>query len=233
MKNIISIIVILILSSCGNTDSKKVIPNFEENKLSFLHLRNGYDKSNNWIKKPENILMIHETFKKIGYKNLIHEDLWTSDWNTYLDVSKKPKDLIDSLEITFENQESSPKYYKEFWERRKKEGNDKIVYQVIAEIKKEMIGVVIDQKSEIVNDTLFNLLSFEYPPRKLADKEANKLLEYLIRVGLHESAYNLASGENYEFEEFKWERKLEEIMNDLNETEDKLNLSPWYQDNTK
>lgn len=224
----------LILLSCGNTSNKKVIPNFEENKLSFLHLRNGYDKSNNWIKKPENILMIHETLKKIGYKNLIHEELWTSEWNTYLDVSKKPKDLIDSLEITFENQESSPKYYREFWTRRKKEGNDKIVYQVVAEIKKEMIdSITVNLKSEIANDTLFNLLAFEYPPRKLTDKEANKLLEYLIKIGLHESAYNLVSGENIEFEDVNWNSEIEDVLKELTETEISNSFSPWFQDDVK
>ena len=121
MKYIIITIGILILSSCGNSNEKKVIPNFQENDLSFLHLRFGYDKSNKWIKNPDNILILHETFKKIGYNNLISNDEWKDDWNWWLDVKKSPKHLIDSLEITFENYQEAPKYYREFLERRNKE----------------------------------------------------------------------------------------------------------------
>ena len=61
MKNIISLIGILLFFSCGTgtTDNKNVIPNFKEKELSFLHLRFGYDKWSSWIKNPENILMLH------------------------------------------------------------------------------------------------------------------------------------------------------------------------------
>ena len=84
-----------------------------------------------------------------------------------------------------------------------------------------------------VNDTLFNLLSYEFPPREWSDKKANELLRYLIKIGLHESAYNLASGKYYEFEEVTWEQELDEISKELNETEDRNHFSPWFQDNIK
>ena len=178
--------------------------------------------------------MIHETLKEIGYKNIISEYLWTNEGNTYLDVSKKPKDLIDSLEITYKNYNESPKYYKEFWERRKREKNEKIVYQTIKEIKQEMIdsvNVIVERK--IVNDTLLNLLSFEYPQRELTNEESNELLKYLMKIGLHESAYNLISGENKEFEEVKWNRNVEEIVEELEESNTFDNLNPWFLDDTK
>jgi hypothetical protein len=59
------------LLSCGNSNEKKVLPNYQEKELSFLHLRFGYDKTNNWIKKSENILMLHETFKKNRIQKII------------------------------------------------------------------------------------------------------------------------------------------------------------------
>lgn len=232
MKDVILISIILILIGCENQTSNKSIPHYQEKELSFLHLKNGYDKSNNWIKNPENLLMIHETFKKIGYKNLIDEDLWTDEWNPYLDVKKKPKNLIDSLELTFENHEISSKYYKEFWERRKKEGNEKEVYKVINEIKQILIeDERIDYDEQIVNDTLEQLLKFKYPERKLTNKESNKLLNYLIEIGLHKSAYNLISGEHYEFDTVKWKKKKTELIELLHESD--LYIIPWYEDNTK
>ena len=232
MKNIILTIGILILSGCGNSNERKVIRNFQENELSFLHLRFGYDKSNNWIKKPDNMLMLHETFKKIGYENLIKQEQLEDDWNWWLDVKKSPKILIDSLEITYNDYEESPKYYREFWQRRMNEENDKTAYKVVSEIKQILINEErIDFESKFVNDTLFNLMTFEYPERELSDRESNQLLNYLIEIGLHHSAYNLASGENGKFWNTKWEKDEKGILKSLKESES--NQRPWFEDDTK
>ena len=213
MKNTILIIGILIFLSCENSNEKKVIPNFQEKELSFLHLRFGYDKSNNWIKEPKNILMLHETFKKIGYENLISNEDWTSEWNWYLDVKKSPKHLIDSLESTYSNFQGSPKYYREFWQRRIDDKNDKVVYRVVKEIKEIILNKnKIAVNEEIVNDTLFQLMTFEYPERILTKNEKDYLLNYLIKIGLHESAYNLVSGENGEVWNQEWVKKENEIL---------------------
>lgn len=232
MKNIILILGILTLLSCGNSNEKKILPTFQENELSFLHLRFGYDKSNKWIKKPKNILMLHETFKKLGYKNLIKQEQWESDWNWWLDVKHSPKNLIDSLELTYKDYKESPEYYREFWQRRINEENDKTVYKVVNEIKQILIveeQIEFDSKS--VNDTLFNLMTFEYPERELSDKESNQLLNYLIEIELHKSAYNLVSGENGKFWNTQWEKEEKEVIKLLQESES--NHRPWFEDNTK
>lgn len=232
MKYTILTIGILILLGCGNNNEKKAIPNFQEKELSFLHLRFGYDRSNNWIKKPENILLLHETFKKIGYENLISKEDWTSEWNWYLDVNKSPKSLIDSLESTYLNFEESPKYYREFWQRRIDEKNDKTVYAVVKEIKKILIKKErIDFNQEVVNDTLVNLISFEFPERELSNEESNSLIEYLIEIGLHNSAYNLVSGENGHIWNEEWNKKEDEIFKLLNKSE--TYKRAWFEDNTK
>ena len=232
MKNVISIIGVLILLSCGNSKKKRTIPTYQENDLSFLHLRFGYDTSNRWIKRPENILMLHETFKKIGYKNLISKEDWESDWNWWLDVKKSPKDMIDSLEITFSNYEESPKYYRKFWQRRSEEKNDETVYRVVREVK-QIIMAEEDFKlnQEYVNDTLFQLMSFEYPERELEENEKDSLLRYLIEIGLHESAYNLVSGENELIWNKEWSIKQDEIMQFLSKSENYQR--PWFENITK
>ena len=222
----------MILLGCGNNNEKRVIPNFQEKELSFLHLRFGYDKSSEWIKKPENILMLHETFKKIGYKNLISEVDRVNDWNWYLDVNKSPKHLIDSLELTYSNFQESSKYYREFWQRRIDEKNDKIVYRVVKEIKQILIAdEIIGINRESVNDTLFQLMSIEYPERKLTENESDSLLNYLVEIGLHQSAYNLVSSENGQIWNEEWDKKEGEILQFLRKSE--TYQRPWFEDNTK
>src|SRR5690606_543337 len=44
--------------------------NFIENKTSFFDLNNSDWTKNTWIRKPENLKMVHESFKKFGYEKL-------------------------------------------------------------------------------------------------------------------------------------------------------------------
>lgn len=232
MKYIILTLGILILESCGNSNEKNLIPTFQENELSFLHLRFGYDKSNDWIKNPENLNMVHETFKKIGYETLLSQGQWEDYWNWWLDVKNSPENLIDSLEITYNEYEESPKYYQEFWQRRIKEGNDKVAYKIVSEIKQIMLDrKQLEFDSESVNDTLFKLMTFEYPERDLSNGKSNRLLNYLIEIGLHESAYNIVSGENGKFEKTIWEKDKSATIKLLKEST--KYQRPWYQDDTK
>ena len=101
---------------------------------------------------------------------------------------------------------------------------------VVKDIKDIMLeDLVLEVDHKIVNDTLAQLLSYEYPSRDLSSQEANELLSYLISIGFHESAYNLISGE-FGLPTVKWERSPEEIMQELEISEEYL--TPWLQDNT-
>lgn len=232
-KTIVILLGIAMFWSCGNSSQKEIIPNFQEKELSFAHLKYGYDKNHKWIKNPENILMLHETFKKIGYQNIMTKEKWNSEWNPYLDIKKSPKNLVDSLILTFENTAESPKYYKEFWERRKKEENKDTVFQVIKEIQQIMLGESeISIKEQMVNDTLKQLVSFVIPKRKVQDEEARQHLEYLINIGLHESAYNLISGENMRYSNVTWKQDKTAVMDQLITSENNPKR-PWFEDDTK
>lgn len=235
MKNLLFTFgVLLTLAACTKNNQKNEEPfYFQEKELSFLHLRNGYDTSNHWIKKPENILMLHETFKKVGYKKLVSKEEWTDGWCWPIDLNKTPKNFIDSLESTYKVYEKAPIYYQEFWQRRVNEKNDKAVYKVVSEIKLIMTTnqqIAFDAKA--VNDTLYNLMDFEYPKRSLSDKEANELLNYLIEIGLHTSAYNLVSREREQFWDTKWNVTRKETLKLLGEAKS-YPETVWYKDNTK
>lgn len=231
MRLIILVIGVLFLGSCESNSPSKQASNYEETQLSFLDLRFGYDVRNQWLRKPENILMLHETFKKIGYENLITDDDWISNpILSYSYINNSLNVLVDSLELTYQDYLNAPQYYSEFWKRRIKEGNEKAVYYVLNEVKQIMIEKAeLELNIEIVNDTLERLISFEYPSRELSDAEANEHLNYLIKIGLHQSAYNLLTNENSHYYNVKWD-KQQELMSSLRTT--KTYQRPWFEDDT-
>ena len=226
-------ILILIIGSwsCGNYKESNEIPFFYEKELSFIFLKDQYDKSNQWIKEPSNIEMLHETFKEIGYLRILEHLNWTEDWTLQIDNKKSLKNLIDSLEINYQ-QEDAPKYYKEFWQRRTQEGNDQIVYKVLSEIKSISLGEPepITSKSQKLNDTLKYLGLIELKD-SLSNFEANQFLNKLIEFQLHQSAWNVRSGENFKFDNIKWDKKPSQTYEKL-KVSDKY-VEPWIKDNTK
>ena len=230
LKSLLVICNISLFVRCKNNESNE-IPFFYENELSFLFLKEGYDKSNRWIKQPSNIEMLHETFKEIGYLRILEHLNWTEDWTLQIDNKKSLKNLIDSLEITYQS-DYAPKYYKEFWKRRIKEGNEQVVHKVISEIKSISLGEPepITVKFPIVNDTLKYLGLIELKD-SLNNYEANQFLNKLIEFQLHQSAWNVRSGENFKFDNIKWDKKASETYEKL-KVSDKY-MEPWIKDNTK
>jgi len=226
-------IVLLMITFCSCSSKEiNLLPRYEEKKLSFEVIQNGYHTSNQWIKEPKNIEMIHETFKLIGYNKILNELNWITDGIRQLDNSRSLQNLIDSLHLSYKNTENNSTYYRQFWNRRSKEGNDKIVFKVISEIKsisneKEKISSI---NTKLINDTLRYLCEIELKD-SLTTTEANSFLNYLISSGLHQSAYHVRSGENTKFDEIQWNQEPEK-------TYKKLNISstfqkPWIMDNSK
>lgn len=220
---------LLFLLSCDRAQQKQAP--YRETALSFLHLRFGYDPTNNWIRQPQNILMLHETFKQVGYKNLISPEEWEQDWNNYVAIYKSPKDLIDSLLWSYPALETAPPYYQEFWQRRHQEKNATTVYKVLQEVQSIMVeSAYIEHDICLVNDTLQQLLAFEYPVRPITTRAANDFLEYLLKIGLHYSAYNVIRAECAQFEGIKWQQQKEKVLQQLQFQA--LEQRPWIEDNT-
>ena len=119
----ILIIIILQLISCKKSTIAET-ENYIESKPSFFELHNENWLTNKWIRKPENLLIIHETFKKVGYNDLI--GTYLSDNPLIIQdlyINKNGNNILDSLLITYKENEKGTKYYTEFWARRKKEKN--------------------------------------------------------------------------------------------------------------
>jgi len=231
MKKLLIInILIFFLISCSEKQKKE--PDFFiENQTSFFDLRNSDWTKNEWIRKPENLKMIHETFKKFGYDKL--EKLIDKYDNEFLIqniyIKRNFDSLLDSLELTYQSANNENKYYAEFWKRRKTEQNDSIVYEIIREIKSQKENtekLICDTK--FVNDTLFDLLKIEFYDKYLSNEKAEKDFEKLENYGFHQSAYNLLY-ERYEYSELNLDRnKMKSKL-----TKSSKYINPWFQDNTK
>jgi hypothetical protein len=237
MKKTTSILTVLLilLTGCKNvtTADRK---NYVESEPTFFELRNGDWLTNKWIRKPGNLLLIHETFKKVGYMDIISDNLLFDNSliirNIY--INRQGSHLLDSLELTYNLPDIKEKYYREFWQRRKVEKNDSVVYIIIKDInyaiknKMGSTGLSLNANPKLVNDTLLNLLQIEYRTDSLTEQLAKHDFETLRRFGFHESAYNLLF-ETYRYQDLKWNRdSWEKTLQQSNKY-----ISPWFQDDTK
>ncbi|MEM6516988.1 MAG: hypothetical protein AAF688_12450 [Bacteroidota bacterium] len=236
MKTTIHILTLsfLTLFSCSQNE-KKARDYYVESQPSFFDLKHGDWTTNDWIRKPENLKMIHETFKKFGYMDLIGSRLNENPLILQeIYIKNKPYNLIDSLIISFENKELDVKQYREFWLRREKEKNDSVVYDILKDIQYSYESRLSSQElsmnpdRELVNDTLLQLLDIEYPRQTLTNEIAKNHFEKLMELGFHESAYNLLF-ERTEYSEIDWNR--EQLKKKLKTTE--KNVYPWFEDNEK
>jgi hypothetical protein len=206
MRQLISI-GLLILVSCGTPTETVDNSFYTDKRLSFYDPSDENFSLSVWIRKPENIRTLHETFKKYGYSKIFSDyDLSSNPCMIWSYINKPCSTLIDSLILTYPQANESPKYYKEFWARRKAEQNDTTVFAVLKEVKDELMN-----KSKVTfndlqtNDTIYNLLriKFKQPDN---EAEASDNFDYLTRIGLNLSAYNLLY-ETVWYENFKWDKE--------------------------
>ncbi|WP_274474588.1 hypothetical protein [Mangrovimonas aestuarii] len=225
----ISLLIFLFLS-CKN-DKKSELEFYTENQTSFFDLRNGDWTKNSWIRKPENLKMVHESFKKFGYGKL--ENLISKSESHFLIegiyIKRNFENLMDSLQLTYNKPEIQNKYYAEFWNRRKAEQNDSIVYEII----REFNSVKSDKKrlnyqNKFVNDTLVDLLKIEFDNDNLNSEKAKSDFYKLKKYGLHQSAYNLLY-ERAEYSELDLDR--EKLKQELTKTLEYKNA--WLIDTEK
>lgn len=194
MKKILLLICfILCLSSC-NIKTEKEQAFYTETKTSFFDLRHENWVENTWIRNPENLKIIHESFKKYGYDKL-KKIIFTYN-NEFLIrgiyIKRNLNHLLDSLELTYKTPKSQTLYYKKFWARRQAENNAPIVFEIIKEINQQRLAnKPIRYNQAFVNDTLVDLLKIEFDTINLSPKKTIHKFNSLKQYGFHQSAYNL------------------------------------------
>ncbi|MBI6115117.1 hypothetical protein [Salegentibacter maritimus] len=231
MNKLLTILLPIFLFLSCKKDKQSELQFYSENQTSFFSLRNGDWTKNSWIRKPENLKMVHESFKKIGYSKL--ENLILKYENEFLIqdiyIKRNFEDLIDSLELTYDMPEIQGEYYAEFWNRRRAENNDSIVYEIIQEINSMKSDKnQLNYENHFVNDTLVDLLKIEVNRDNLDLKKAESDFYTLVKYGLNQSGYNLL----YERSEYsKFELDREELKMKLTKAAEFK--EPWLIDNEK
>lgn len=202
----LSLFLMLSLSSCdlvhwwlnGDYQPESAWNQYMEARFSFSDpWTDGYEFGSytieTWIRKPENLFIAHNTFKKIGYHNLIDTSIHEGYYRPFIHNSIPTEILGDSLLKTFSSESDSvQKYYAEFWARRRAEGNDSAVFQVLTEIYAELYqGQSPEITHELVNDTIYRLAQIHLSEDNLNPVVARENFNYLKNIGLHQSAFNL------------------------------------------
>ncbi len=210
---------LIFLFGCMQRDSETAEPCYAEARLGFYQPDNPEFISNTWIRKPENIKVAHETLKDFGYENLYTKfELYDSPCEIFglgKYVLKPCNVIVDSLVLSYSSHIHATKYYKEFWERRINEGNDSVVYEVLKEIKAELLDEELMEVSNLyVNDTIKTLLRI-YLKEPTSDAQALNDFKFLKSIGLNLSAHNLLY-EWLPYQHIKWNRELlnDELLRD-------------------
>ena len=154
-----------------------------------------------WMRNKSILSILNNTVKSIGYSKFISKSEFNDEKydirNGYLlryNERYSLKDLNDSLIFYYSNN-SAPIYYQEFWERRKSEDIENVVFKILKDIQKHYSGQFPEIDNRFVNDTLKTLLIYDLDYQTAIEKEKPKILidyfEYLNGIGLKQSAYNL------------------------------------------
>lgn len=203
-----------------------------ENALSFYDPCDKDYTRSSWIRDPKNILVTHETLKKIGYERVFDAYDTTPDWCWIVgEVNKPCIEIMDSLLITYAADSIPSAYYREFWERRKREGNEAVVYSVLSEIQATLRGgEEVELRPDLVNDTLYQAVEIRAFGNALSAGEVRAGFHFLVDMGLHQSAFNLLC-ENRVFAEMNWNRN--ELLK-LLEVDTAAHCAwPWIEDTSK
>ena len=151
-----------------------------------------------WLRNKKNLRIVNETIKSIGYSKFLSKEAFQekkygirAEYFINHNLGYSLRDINDSL-IYFYEKTNAPIYYREFWERRNKEGIKTVVYDILTSLQRHYIGSELAIQKHYINDTLSTLLNYDLKIQD--DNHADTLVSYynyLNRLGLKQSAYNL------------------------------------------
>lgn len=153
-------------------------------------------KTMSWIKKPDNLLMVYNTIKSVGLEKIISKERYNQKIRTLGDWDGKTlNEVINGYLFSDTTSSWNEKYYDEFWVRRKAEGNHLLVFTILKEVD-EFYNEGFSMGGDPINDTLKVLLDFNMmclnPADKAGEQNVYDYFQYLKKIGLQHSAYELA-----------------------------------------
>jgi hypothetical protein len=157
-----------------------------------------------WVRSGPHLLQLHRTLRRLGYTRFVS----LADYQRPMDFDafgdphshwqgQSLQQVVDSL-ISSGEQPAATGYYAAFWRRRAAEHNQAAVLQTLREIRAAYRQPPPTSIAPAPADTLGQLLHFDLQLQASAGKPDAALLtryfDYLRRIGLGSSAYNLVAG---------------------------------------
>ena len=175
----------------------------------------GINRDNfGWVKNPENLKSTYRAIKSIGLEKFISEN----EFNQVLfdkkmahpSIQNKSLNKLIKLLLDSYNGKKNDEYFTKFWLRRRKEKNEKIVYQILEDIycfytSKECDSIINTNWKP--NSLIENMLSFDYELYQLDEtrdfENVKYYFNYLEKLDLPISAHNLIifTMRNYELDD--------------------------------
>ena len=156
------------------------------------------EKDYTWLRNPKNLIIAFNTVKSIGLDKFISRTQYNQKNNDWFNEAgwgnKSLNELIKNF-IVSDTIKSNNEYYFKFWNRRRKEGNLKIVYTILKEIDAFYNANEMFIQHGPIDTVLKSLLVFDIRlSRADSTSYSTIVLEYvtyLKSVGLNYSAYKL------------------------------------------
>lgn len=196
-QTLLTIFIWTIVFSCTSnqtTEKEHLTERYIEQESPFTDLFYYRIKDNQWIRQPDNIMTVHETFKKGFYEMYLTPEILDQkpfvNGDLYYNVTLRTK--IDSLVETYSDYQSASKFYREFWMRRKKEKNDSTVFLVLTEVQQIINGDSVEVRKEMVNQEFRTMIEIVTDWQNgLDNRIALSHFDFLQKEKMHQSAYNL------------------------------------------
>jgi hypothetical protein len=182
-----------------------------------------------WLRNPKNLETAYYTMKWVGLNEFISVKEYHSNNNDFCcnnDWKNKSLDDIVKGFIASDTINSTDKYYKEFWNRRRNEKNLSTFYKILLELNGIYNGKELKYEDGPIDETLAQFLTYDFKLMKADSNEYNavakKYANYLSSVGLHYSAYKLIFHNSRFVEEEKFQNDLL-----INLPHDTLSKNEW------
>jgi len=249
------ILILIILSGCLSSEKETCKIGFPDKDYPFLQdikRQSDFDylatitdfrqfgsfSNNDWLRSPKNLELFYGSLKMVGLKKFISKEefnkpLFTSHFTKSCWENKSLNQILKNFIKSFSSTTGFDKYYVEFWNRRKKENNEKIVFQIFNDVLKDFNSENPNfERNWKPEPTITGLLEYETKLKhsdSLIIKQVNKeYFQFLKNKSLYSSANNLIryANENEYSINGNWDKEYEQLIKSV-ET-DSVNCDKYW-----
>jgi hypothetical protein len=186
---------------------------------------------NEWVRDAENLRVLHETLKFVGYRRLAERFAFEFDdqlVTAQFYSRRSGRAILEDL-FACEMRNECGDYARGFFARRARDDTLAVSRAIIREVGRILLlGEAVPVRERYVHPVLAELLRIEFPKRPPDAETARGQIRFLLRHGFHQSAYNLLY-ERGEFIELDLDRAT--LAAEFERTAE--SLPAWFEDDSK